>query len=175
MRIATPELLFPPVPYGRRAVGGLAAWAAAGCLDASVVRRVLMPRLRKKQSLPATIVAQVEAQGPVARTPYRDLMPTEAPSPFVRLSRDIIFSRAVLCRHLEEEPFSLSGSTVRSAPRPARNTAQERAVRLDAAPPRTAFPLLSAAACPMRSTCPTPKKILSARTHAFLIRATTVK
>lgn len=32
-------------------------------------------------------------------------MPTEAPSPSVRLSRDVIFSRAVLCRHVEEELF----------------------------------------------------------------------
>ncbi|KAA1011457.1 hypothetical protein FVF58_16240 [Paraburkholderia panacisoli] len=61
-------------------------------------------------------------------------MPTEAASPFVRLSRDVIFSRAALCRHVEEEPFSLSGSTVRSAPRPARKMAQENAMRLDAAP-----------------------------------------
>jgi hypothetical protein len=32
-----------------------------GCLDASVVRCVLMPWLRKKQSLPGPIVAQAEA------------------------------------------------------------------------------------------------------------------
>jgi hypothetical protein len=61
-------------------------------------------------------------------------MPTEAPSPFVRLSRDVVFSRAMLCRHVEEEPFFLSGSTVRRAPRPPRNTAQDSTMRLDSAP-----------------------------------------
>jgi hypothetical protein len=44
-------------------------------------------------------------------------MPTEAPSPFVRLSPDVVFSREVLGHRPEEEPFSLSSSAVRQARR----------------------------------------------------------
>jgi hypothetical protein len=81
----------------------------------------------------------IEALQQVAPTPYPNPMPTEAPSPFVRLSPDVIFSREVLCHHIEEEPFSLSGSTVRRAPRTPRAAAQKSAVRLDVAPAEQPF------------------------------------
>jgi hypothetical protein len=58
----------------------------------------------------------------------------EDPSPFVHLSRDVIFSREVLCGHGKEEPFSLSGGSVRRAPRSARRTAPGNTMRRDAAP-----------------------------------------
>jgi hypothetical protein len=60
-------------------------------------------------------------------------MPLGTPSPFVHISPDVIFSREVLCHAVEDEPFSLSGSTLRRAPRLTRNAVWESTVQLDAA------------------------------------------
>jgi hypothetical protein len=61
-------------------------------------------------------------------------MPTEAPSPFVRFSPDVVFSRDSLALRLEEEPFSLCISAVHRAPRPRMATAREAAAGSDIAP-----------------------------------------
>jgi hypothetical protein len=96
------------------------------------------------------------------------------PSPLVRISPDVIFSREVLCHAVGDEPYSLSGSTLRRAPRSTRNAVRESTARLNAARAKQPPPLLNAAGarCNARTRHP---QILSTFTHAFLPRATTVK